>query len=178
MSGPEGVNSPEPVAHAWLIPLTKGQHAIVDEADWERLSAFKWYVVNGRRGAFYGRRYVERLNGRPVTKALHHEVLGLSPRQTVDHVNGDTLDNRRANLRVCSPGENARNRRGSRNSLSGFKGVSRARGRWQARIEYEGKARHLGVFDTPEEGARAYDQAARELFGEFARLNFPSEDSQ
>lgn len=95
-----------------------------------------------------------------------------------DHINGDRLDNRRANLRICNGMENARNRGVSARHIeipSRYKGVSweRRAARWQAQIGCDGKKFHLGLFATEEEAARAYDAKARELHGDFARLNFP-----
>ena len=115
---------------------------------------------------------------------LSRLIMGEPKGMLVDHVNGDTLDNRRSNLRVCSKGENGRNRKvASKNNTSGFKGVScRKKGPdminewsrpWQAYINHDKKRHHLGMFATAEEAARAYDAKALELHGEFARLNFP-----
>jgi hypothetical protein len=97
----------------------------------------------------------------------------------VDHINGNGLDNRKENLRVVTVVENARNSRGKvRSRKSQYKGVSFCIGRkspWRATIEAGGHGqKHLGYFSTEEEAARAYDQAAAEVFGEFAFLNFPA----
>ena len=124
---------------------------------------------NGKR---YRRYYLSRL------------LMGDPKGMLVDHINGDTMDNRRSNLRVCSKGENGRNRKTqSKNNTSGFKGVSyigkgpdminELSRPWQAYINYNKKRYYLGRFVTPEEAARAYDAKALELHGEFARLNFP-----
>lgn len=95
-----------------------------------------------------------------------------------DHRDGNTLDNRRSNLRIATYPENAWNRSPHPHTRTGFKGVNWAgakTGRWQARIMRDGERVFLGNFDTPEEAARVYDAAARGLFGEFARVNFPGE---
>jgi hypothetical protein len=99
--------------------------------------------------------------------------------QVVDHINGDPLDNRRSNLRVCTPLENARNIRLSRASATGFKGVSELKwGKFRAYAMREGKQYHLGVHDTAVGAAHAYDAFARQHFGRFACLNFPRSGEQ
>lgn len=93
-----------------------------------------------------------------------------------DHISGVKLDNRRANLRRCAQLDNSRNRTGWRNARVPFKGVTKTRGgRFVAQIMVNRRQIYLGRFDTPEEAARAYDAAAAEHFGEFARPNFAAE---
>jgi len=95
----------------------------------------------------------------------------------IDHINGNGLDDRRANMRTCTNQQNMRNLRKRRSGSSIYKGVyyDKRRRTWYARICHNGKNIHLGTFATEIEAARAYDRAARRLFGEFARLNFPDE---
>lgn len=155
------------------VLLTQGYVAIVDAADAERVLAHRWRAkVSGR--TVYAQRGVQRSDGTWRQQSLHSFLTGYA---RTDHRNGDGLDNRRSNLREATAGENGRNRRIDRDNTSGFKGVcwhKRDR-RWQASIRVGGRSpRHLGYFPTPEEAARAYDAAARELHGEFATLNFPS----
>src|SRR6185369_1147212 len=104
---------------------------------------------------------------------LHRIIADAKPGQIVDHINGDTLDNRRSNLRLCTTAENNRNTRG-KNPKSGFKGVYPQFGTntWQAKITVAGKVLCLGTFKEKEDAAKCYDLAAREHFGEFARTNF------
>lgn len=91
--------------------------------------------------------------------------------KTIDHINGIPYDNRITNLRECTQAQNTRNKCISRRNTSGFKGVSRCRGRWNAKIMHDGTAYSLGCYDTPQEAADAYDRAAMRLQGEFARIN-------
>jgi hypothetical protein len=149
------------------IPLVHNPVTLVDDDDHERvMAAGPWHFV-----LCDGQTYAQRVvNGR--TQRLHTFLTGWP---LVDHRNGNGLDNRRANLRPATPGQNNANARRSRLNTSGFKGVSlhAHSGLWRAYITADGKTRHLGYFHSPEDGARAYDAAAIELFGEFARPNFP-----
>lgn len=105
---------------------------------------------------------------------MHREILGCAANEKVDHRNGNGLDNRRENLRRCTQSENLMNKRMGVNNTSGFKGVSATpRGRWRSYINVYGNRMHIGVFDTPEEAATAYDKKAKKYFKEFAVLNFP-----
>jgi hypothetical protein len=103
---------------------------------------------------------------------MHSVLIGLP---IVDHWNHDTLDNRRGNLRGCSHAENMRNQKIHSSSKSGLKGVwwNKIRSKWQAQIEVGGIKKHLGLFLSSQDAARAYDTAAKEFHGEFAHLNFP-----
>lgn len=154
------------------ITLTNGKKAIVDDRDYENLICYKWYITFSRNWKPYVRRYE---NGKTIYMA--RELCAPPMGYVVDHINGDTLDNRRENLRVCMQSENNRNRIPNRNRThSRFKGVTmdKSRGRWRAYIYLGGKCKHLGMFDTPEFAAMAYDQSAVKEFGEYARLNFPT----
>lgn len=160
------MTTPECPAGARLIRLTNGEHAIVDEEDWEELSQLTWH-----RG---DRDYVVHTVGLDgETKVLlMHRVVARAPHDVlIDHENGNRLDNRKQNLRDATFRQNAQNRapvNGKR-----FKGIFKFREGWKARIKYEGQNIYLGLFPSEEIAARAYDYAARRLFGEFARLNFP-----
>ncbi|HEV8559887.1 MAG TPA: AP2 domain-containing protein, partial [Actinophytocola sp.] len=105
---------------------------------------------------------------------LHRFITG-DPPHDIDHVNGDGLDNRRANLRPCSNSLNLANSRLYKGNTSGYRGVDwhKKSRRWRARIGVDDRLIHLGMFDTPEEAARAYDAAAIAAWGEYARPNFP-----
>lgn len=156
-----------------VISLTRGQEAIVDEADFEWLSQWKWYAyLNTRTKVFYARRSLYPSK----TLSMHRVILGAQPSQIVDHVNRNTLDNRRANLRFVTVSQSNQNTRllSARNK-SGFRGVSwnRAAKKWQATIQLNARSVRLGFFNSTKDAALIYDTAARELHGDFAQLNFP-----
>lgn len=161
------------------IPLTQGKVAIVDDADYEDLARFKWYTYHDRsRRIFYGCRQVTIGIKKQTREAMSRRIMGAGKGEYVDHINGNGLDNRRMNLRLCSNAENCRNRHHNRNR-TGYKGVSRVTGvrkkLWQAHIYLNGHGKYLGTFGSPEEAARAYDRAAQEHYQEYARPNFPQE---
>jgi hypothetical protein len=155
-----------------VIPLTKGKVAIVDDCDAE-LACFKWNN-QGR----YALRNIK-VDGKFVTVLMHRFILSrilgqdLTRNEWVDHANNDGLDNRRSNLRLCTPQNNLRNKPVSQDNRSGYKGVSyRAdMNKYVATIGLSYKQVYLGSYKTAIEAALAYDQAAREHFGDFAWLN-------
>jgi hypothetical protein len=160
-----------------LIPLTQGQNTIVDAGDFDWLSQWNWWAdKNPKTGKFYALR-ADQINNRAPKVRMHRLILGCNDSEEGDHRNCDGLDNRRDNLRKCTRRENTRNRKLPATSTTGYKGVFFHREcktkPWQARIFASPKKFHLGMFYTREEAARAYDAKAKELFGEFAHLNFP-----
>jgi hypothetical protein len=137
----------------------------VDEEDAARVSQVRWHVQTKDRT-----RYVYDRSQKPHV-TLHRFLLTPPEDLEVDHIDGNGLNNSRANLRACSRAENARNRGIPKNNTSGFKGVGwhKRQGAWRAVITLHGKQTHIGYFDTPEEAHAAYVQAAKKLHGEFAR---------
>lgn len=137
--------------------------ALVDDGDFAIASQYTWSDSEG-----YAK---TRINGKTV--ALHRLIMNPPAGMVVDHINGDTLDNRRTNLRICAIRGNAQNRRKQRGTKSKYKGVGwfKPTQQWTASITANGKSYALGYYDTQEEAGAAYNYAAHQLHGEFARLN-------
>lgn len=156
------------------LPLSRGKVTLVDAADYEWLSQWKWsYDRNGY--AVRIQYWIDTQGLRRLRKfMLHREILAAPRGVQVDHINHDRLDNRRRNLRLATPLQNHVNSRPKRTSGSPYKGVWRrpSDGKWLAYITAHGRKRFLGSYDTPEAAALAYDAAAYEAWGEFAWLNF------
>jgi len=156
------------------IPLTRGKVALIDDCD-AHLATHRWYAHRTRSAPrWYAARHAPREGGGRRTLLLHREILGITdPAIEGDHIDGNGLDCRRHNLREATNQQNQANRGVPANNTSGYKGVHwhRARQKWQALIKIAGKQRYLGLFATREEAACAYDAAALEALGDFARLN-------
>lgn len=145
------------------IPLTQGMVALVDDGDYAALSKHVWCIHSGGYATT------------PKSLLMHRVIMGLArgDRTYIDHINGNKLDNRRCNLRLCTMAQNIANAKKRANTSSRFKGVyfDASRNQWQAYINVSGKRIHIGRFNTELEAARAYDRKAREHYGEFAKLN-------
>lgn len=164
----------QPRPKSYLIPLTNGMSAIVDAQDYEHVNKFTWVAQwSSACSSFYAlRRFRE--NGKKGLISMHREIMGAPKGMLVDHIEpGQTLDNRRCNLRVATSAESIRNRERGRNNTSGFKGVRHRPGRsgWIAEIQLDGRKYYLGRFGTKEEAHAAYCEAAYRLHGEFARVS-------
>jgi len=157
------------------VQLTQGRETIIDISDMNMIKRYRWCISQcGKR--WYAKTNTK-IQDKRVTLRMHRLIMGLSKgdKIEVDHIDGDGLNNRRINLRVCTKQQNQMNKRPNSNTFSKFKGVSESRGnkKWTARIRKCGKQYCLGCFDDETEAAKTYDKKAKELFGEFARVNFP-----
>jgi hypothetical protein len=148
------------------VTLTKGLYALIDAADIPLVSPYNW-CAHEKPGGHYAVRNILSLSQKSHIK-MHRFLMGtVTP--AIDHVNGNRLDNRRANLRVATTAENLRNQKRHSNNTSGFKGVSKKQGRWRVSIMADGKRHYFGTFDTPEEAHDVYIVASKKYHGEFAR---------
>ncbi len=147
--------------------------ALIDDAD-EALVRAKgpWHALGGNRPPCAAHRSGSRVHGRGVI-LMHRVIMGARPGEQVDHINGNRMDNRRSNLRICTAAQNKWNGSRHRDNVSGYKGVwfDRWARRWRAKICCHGKQFALGNYRTPQEAALAYNRAASRYFGAFARLN-------
>lgn len=158
-----------------IIMTSSGVSTLVDEEDMD-LAQRRWHVIYPGRGVPYVRGYVSK--NPPKNESLHRVIVArmvgreLTRKDTVDHINCDTLDNRRANLRLVTRAQNAWNRRRASNNTSGYKGVCfiNRTGKWRAYIDYKGRKHNLGEYGTPEEAHEVYKREATRLYGEFARF--------
>lgn len=152
-----------------VIELSKGQVAIVDDADFMELAQYRWRFDS--KG--YACRWSTMVNGQRTLILMHVAIMNPPKGLDIDHRNRNGLDNRRENLRIASDSQNQANRKLNKNSKTGFKGVCfyPNEGIYVARIMKDGKSNWLGRFKTVEDARDAYNNAAINLFGEFARLN-------
>lgn len=153
------------------IKLSKGYVTKVDDEDFDSLNKFKWWFGPGG----YAVRQVhigKRNGGKCENIFMHQSIMGARKELTVDHINGDKLNNTRENLRFATQSQNSVNRVVV--NPSGYRGVQfdKVTKKWKAKITKDYKQYALGSYETKEEAAKAYDKSAIELYGEFARLNF------
>jgi len=153
-----------------IIPLSQNQNTLVDASDYEWLNQWNWYAWwNSATKSFYAVRH-----GKDRTFIyMARFICGVEDDRIVDHWNHDTLDNRRANLRVCADWQNNVNRSIARNNTSGHPGVhwDKSRGKWMAYCRFNGKMKNLGRYDSKEEAIKAYREGANRSYGEFAFFN-------
>jgi len=160
------------------IHLNHGKIALIDDEDWDLVCGYSWYYFHDDHNE-----YAKAREPKTRREVRMHRLIMDAPRGVqVDHWNGNGLDNQRHNLRLCTNGQNRQNSSKSSKAAFRYKGVSwhdKGHSRIQASIKFNGKTIPLGYYDREEDAARAYDAKARELFGEFARLNFPdAQDGQ
>lgn len=165
------------------LPLTQGMYTLVDDEDFDWLNQWKWqyqafgcadkgYAVNNKwvKGSYP--------NAKCSTTRMHRFIMSAPKGSPIDHINGNTLDNRKENLRICTTTDNNRNIAKKPNCTSQFKGVSfvKSSKKWLVSFrDKDGKNYNLGTYINEEVAARVWDKAAYERDGQYARLNFPSE---
>jgi hypothetical protein len=158
-----------PLLDVSLLTLTQGRYAIIDTTDYIWLNQWKWRASfdNGR---WYARRQGRRSNGKQAAVLLHRFIANVPQGMQGDHINGDGLDNRRCNLRVCTHGQNQQNRGPCKNNKSGYKGVywNKADKTWVAQIRADRKRYYLGSFDSAQSADKAYRAKSLLLHGTFS----------
>lgn len=149
------------------IALTRGYVALVDDDQYERIAACKWYAAVQPNYV-----YAARCSNKRIVW-MHRVILDARLGENVDHVDGDGLNNQRSNLRLATRSQNQQNQRKKSPASSRFKGVSWNKGnrKWESNIQHHHVRSHLGSFTSEVDAAKAYDSMAYRLFGEFAKLN-------
>lgn len=158
------------------ILLSQNKYTIVDLDDYEWLAKRKWWLKTGRGGMYVWGPGDSDSTGMTGRIWMHRVIMHVSdPALVVDHINGNTLDNRKINLRVCEQYQNCKNTSKRKNGISRYKGVSikvlKNSVKWSAEIQSDGKSYYIGLFDTQELAAEAYNRYAIKYHGEFAKLN-------
>lgn len=159
-----------------ILKLTQGLETIVDDDDFEILSKNKWKAHKSST-KIYARRSI-RIEGVSKSISMHRLILKCPEGFQVDHIDGDSLNNQKHNLRLCTAHQNQiAFRKRSIKYTSKFRGVSWAKNckKWAACMTYNWKKIHIGLFNSETEAAIARDSKALEMHGEFAQLNFPKE---
>jgi len=157
------------------VPLSQGQVALVDDDDYKWLNKHKWHALwaPSIRGFYARRAQWDKKRKQYHFISMARVIMRARLGQQVDHISGGTLDNRKANLRLCTAAENSYNQKPVLGGSSRYKGVTWniQHRKWHVRIGYEGRRVHLGYFVDEDDAASAYNRAAVKYFGEFARLN-------
>lgn len=155
------------------IPLTQGKFALVDDEDFDRLVAMgKWYIKKDSCN-FYAVRTIK-INGKRMQLPMHRAILCMKfGGLVVDHIDGDGLNNRKINLRICTHAENMRNVKKPTSNTSGYKGVTfnKRLNKFVAQIGVSGKKIHIGCFENAVSAAVAYNLCAEKYFNSFAAKN-------
>lgn len=177
--------------------VNSNKYTIVERSDYYELSKYIWFLdLNEKKRCRSVIRFAPETSS-TAPMSMHREIMFVlrhkgskahghrekrlqqvsgQVKLFVDHINNDPIDNRRCNLRLATPGQNVLNKGpDSGNTTSKYKGVSKRKGRknWRVRINYQGKRYSLGTFENEIDAAKAYDEAAKKYYGQFAYLNFP-----
>jgi hypothetical protein len=156
------------------IPLANGKgFAVIDAADYDLVVGYRWYLRPNKTRR-YATASIPGEDGKYRSVQMHRLLLNAPAPFDVDHRNGDGLDNRRVNLRLATRMQNSHNRRKYKITTSKYRGVwyDKSRKKWRAQIMLEYRSIYIGQFATENEAARAYDETAKRLLGEFTRPNF------
>lgn len=164
--------------HIMELKLTQGKTTLVDDRDYETIASYNWYAVKKPGQNYYAASHTY-VSGIRRVILMHRLILGLGVDDlSVDHINGNGLDNRRCNLRLATTTQNAQNQKThktgrGKNGLktSTYKGVYKSKGKWKAQIRVGGKQIYLGLFEKETEAAQSYNMAALKYFGKYAKLN-------
>lgn len=157
---------------SYLIPITKGEFAVIDKEDFILVSKHSWQLKKDG-GNKYAKTTIN-IKGEKANLKMHRVILGITdPSILIDHINHNGLDNRKVNLRESSHLTNSHNTI-ARKGTSRFKGVCKPKGsdKWISYITINKKRKHLGSFSSEEKAAMAYDVMAKKHFGEYSNLNF------
>ena len=157
------------------IFLTNGLVAFVDDDDYDSVACWGWHARPGKNTTYAYR--AVKIKGKQKNILLHRMIMGHPEGKNVDHINGNGLDCQKGNLRLATGRENNANAKGNRNATSKYKGVSwhTKYGKWRAVISDYKPCRHIMMSECEVTCAKAYDEAARKAFGEYAMLNFPDD---
>ncbi|MBI3980687.1 HNH endonuclease [Candidatus Microgenomates bacterium] len=149
------------------LKLTNGRFTMVDDNTYGLLMQHKWTIDRSKKG------YVIATDMNLYERRMHRLIAGAKPGESVDHIDGNPLNNQYTNLRICTHQQNCYNRKLNKNNTSGYKGVSWNRfiGKYTAQIKRNGKQIILGYFQDKKEAAFAYNEAAKKYYREFASLN-------
>lgn len=156
------------------ILLSQGKIALIDDEDFEIVNRYKWYA-NKHRSTFYARTNVRVGYKKRINIKMHRLILNLTDQNIIiDHVDGNGCNNQKDNLRICTNSQNQANRPKRKYSIALYKGISQSnskKGGWRAQIKINGRVKSLGYFNTQEQAALAYNEAAKIIHGEFANIN-------
>lgn len=162
------------------IKTNKGEIILVDNTDFAWLKNWRWHLNEKGYATRFALVWKKKIDGKERRKRkvikMHRLIMGVKIGLFVDHIDGNPRNNQRANLRICTTSQNLMNMKKQFNKSSKYKGVFLPKGKkkWRAFIKFNYKSFAIGSFETEKEAAKAYDQRAKELFGSFAHLNFPT----